>query len=224
MFRAMVWKELRETRAIVVLALATYALLVAASAEPRFPNPITMFLSSSKMSRSIPFVQDDFVSRFCIASAAVAIALGLWQTLAESRRGTYLLLFHRPAMRRWLIGVKLLVGMAVYLVCGSIPILVYGLWAATPGHHASPFTWSMTVPCWVGWFGIATIYLGAFLAGIRPGRWSRSRVLPLMAAALVTLMIGLGDWTPWLQLSLFAMVDLCLIVLIRYVIANRDYS
>lgn len=224
MFRAMVLKELRETRLIGLLALAAYAWMVAAAAKLGLPLPSPFTLNESwKVSEYVPFINDEFPSRFCMVSAVVAMALGLWQTLGESGRGTYVLLFHRPATRRLLIGAKLFVGMTIYLACGAVPILAYGFWAATPGHHASPFAWSMTVPCWVAWFGIALIYLGAFLAGIRPGRWSRSRLLPLTAAILGTIAIGLGNWTVSWQLLLFVIVDIWLVLLIQYVTQERDY-
>ena len=44
-----------------------------------------------------------------------------------------------PGRGSSLIGLKLAVGALVYLVCGAVPILLYGVWAATPGTHASPF-------------------------------------------------------------------------------------
>ncbi len=44
----------------------------------------------------------------------------------------------------------------------------------------------MTVPIWIGWFDMTLLYLGAFHTGIRPGRWYRSRLLPLVAAAAAT--------------------------------------
>ena len=39
-------------------------------------------------------------------------------------------------------------------MCTAVPILVYGCWAATPGTHAIPFEWSMTVPIWGGWLAM----------------------------------------------------------------------
>ena len=60
------------------------------------------------------------------------------------------------------------------------------VWAATPGTHASPFEWSMTVPIWIGWFAMTILYLGAFHTVVRPGRWYRSRLLPLAASAVAT--------------------------------------
>ena len=111
MFRAMALKEFREIRGIALLALAAYGLLVAAAIGSDIlvePFRVVWLVRSSGM--GVPFVNDDFVGRFYLISVVFTIALGLRQTLGESIRGTYPFLLHRPADRRWLIGVKLLVG------------------------------------------------------------------------------------------------------------------
>lgn len=230
MFKAMVVKELRETRAIALLGLATYGLLVAAMVDrsSRFDlNPFVL-LRSSWQQYYVPFVEDEFLAHFCWVSAAIAIALGLRQTVGESMRGTYPLLFHRPATRRWLIGMKLLVGTVIYLICGAVPILAYAFWAATPGTHASPFEWSMTVPSWVAWFAMTLFYLGAFLIGIRPGRWYRSRLLPLAAAAAVVfitfLMAEAGNVGPLWRLLVLVAADVWMVATIFFIARTRDYS
>jgi len=157
---------------------------------------------------------------------ATAIAMGLRQTLGESIHGTYPLLFHRPAERRWLIGMKLLVGVAAYLATGVVSIVAYSLWAATPGTHASPFQWAMTVPAWILWFGIAILYLGAFLTGIRPGRWFGTRLLPLVAAGLATVAttsVFFLYCQEWLILILILLVEVGTIAVIFFVVRMRDY-
>jgi hypothetical protein len=218
MFRALAVKELREIRGIVLLALAAFIYLVAAFEDPRLPPGFRQF---------VPFVQDSFLVCFLFVSAALAIALGLRQTLGESIPGTYPFLFHRPASRRWLVGAKLFLGMSAYLICAVIPILAYGLWAATPGTHASPFEWSMTLPAWELWFGMTLLYLGAFLTGIRPGRWYRSRILPLAAAAfavsfvMAAFVFTLGAYL-WACLIVLA-IDVWLIAMILFVTRTRDY-
>jgi hypothetical protein len=174
---------------------------------------------------SVPFVDGYFLQGFCRFSMPLAVAFGLWQTLAESIHGTYPFLFHRPVRRGWLIGVKLLVGMAMCLGCGAAPILVYGLWAATPGSHASPFEWSMTLPCWMIWLDMTLLYLGAFLTGLRPGRWYRSRLLPLVAAAAVVMLAESGfipEASPWPWVIVLA-ADGWMAAMILFVARTRDY-
>jgi hypothetical protein len=220
MFRAMAMKELREVAGIGLSASAAQAYLAVAAVHP------DMFPFICRYGAGLPFVDDDFIAWFICICVVTAVALGARQTLGESIHGTYPLLFHRPATRRWLIGVKLLVGMAVYLTCGVISILGYGLWAATPGTHSSPFEWWMTLPAWTLWLGMTILYLGAFLCGIRPGRWLGTRLWPLAAAGLATFV---AVWCFWeyqnvLLWGLILVIDAWLIGAILFVGRTRDYS
>ncbi len=215
MFRAMALKELREIRGIAVAAMILYGI-------------ITYICVSWPNNQVIPFVRDSFVSQYYFFAALAAIAFGLWQTFGESLRGTYLFLLHRPASRRWLMGTKLLVGMGVYLVASAIPLVIYSIWAATPGNHDSPFEWSMTAPVWVSWSAMTIVYLGAFLTGIMPGRWYHARFLPLAAAIfamIVVAVVGTSvfEGAIWLFLIVLA-VDIWLITTILFVARSRDYT
>ncbi len=121
--------------------------------------------------------------------------------------------------------MKLLVGTAAYLATSVVSIVVYGLWAATPGTHASPFEWAMTVPAWILWFGMAMLYLGAFLTGIRPGRWFGTRLWPLVAAGLATVATTAVFflYQEWLSLVLILIVEIGMISVIFFVARTRDY-
>jgi hypothetical protein len=218
----MVVKEWRETRGIALAALAAYAYLVASRIHPRLPLG-----AGEQQYLVVPFVQDVFVVFFGSIAVLMAVALGLRQTLGESLRGTYPFLLHRPASRRWLLGVKLLVGLGLYAVLGAAAIVAYGLWAATPGTHASPFLWSMTVPTWSFLFFATLVYLSAFLTGLRPGRWYRSRLLPFLAIVPImygatAAVFGLGA-TLWPNLSVL-LADAWFIAVILFVGRTRDYS
>ena len=185
-----------------------------------------LFSSRPISMSAVPFVADDFTTKFFLISALFAIALGLRQTMGESIRGTYPFLFHRPIGRRWLLATKLAVGAAVYLICSAVPILVYGWWAATPGSHASPFEWAMTLPAWAGWLAMTLLYLGAFLTVLRPGRWYASKVLPLAAAAFATFVLaGLSyqfDRALW-PFPIVLAVDGWLVAMIFFSARVRDY-
>ncbi len=224
MFRALATKEWRETRGFALAALVLYGFVLASKRS---------YYLTANGSAAVPFVTDDFAQAVALISGALAIALGLRQTLGESLRGTYPFLLHRPAGRRWLIGVKLFVGLCVCLLCGAAAILVYGCWAATPGSHASPFQWSMTLPSWETGFRVTILYLGAFLTGLRPGRWYRTRILPLATTLVVFVIVG---WTAfgndgglietglslWPWLAIFV-ADVWLITAILFTARTRDY-
>jgi hypothetical protein len=227
MFRAMALKELREVTGIAVLALAAYGLLVAAMIETLSSlNILAWLFSANSISTGIPFLEDAFVGRFFLISALFAIALGLRQTMGESIRGTYPFLLHRPVGRRWLIGTKLLVGAAVYLACSAVPILAYGSWAATPGTHPSPFQWAMTTRTWIGWLAMTPLYLGAFHAAVRPGRWYRSKLVPLAAATFAAVIAAAfaSEFDRSLWPCLIVLVfDVWLIAMILFTVRVRDY-
>jgi hypothetical protein len=168
-----------------------------------------------------------FLGMYALVAAMAAIAVGLRQTLGESVRGTYLVLFHRPATRRSLIGTKLFVGVIVYLACAACPILAYGHWAAMPGHHASPFEWSMTLPSWIIGFDMTILYGGAFLSGIRQGRWFGTRLLPLIGTItiLITVIANLSRVAlGWPNGLVTIAINVCLLTAILFVAQNRDYS
>jgi hypothetical protein len=217
MLRAMLHKELRETLGLAGLGLLAYLFVVTG----QMGMPLLPWLVGGR-DAAIPFVGSGFLFSFCVVSVLLAVALGFRQSVAESVRGTWLLLLHRPAGRGELIGVKLAVGAVVYLICAAVPIVLYALWAGTPGTHASPFEWSMTLWSWQAWASIATLYFGAFLAGVRPARWFGSRLFPLAGAALL---IGLLQALPWLWVVALGLVvlDVWLVVSILYVVRTRDF-
>ncbi len=224
MLRAMVSKELRETLPVVAAGLAVY-LLVVASCTGFNVNYVGFYLLPWYLggASGIPFLDGSFLQTYWLVSAALAIGLALRQTLGESARGTWLLLLHRPAGRCRLVGMKLVVGAAVYLACAAAAILLYAWWAATPGTHASPFQWWMTAPVWQLGISMVVVYFGGFLSGIRPGRWIGTRLLPLAAAGLLVFFIQAApQWWP-LGLAAVALSAALLAVLIFFVASERDY-
>jgi hypothetical protein len=180
-------------------------------------------LGTSRGTEDVPFVGGEFSGWFWIISAVFAVALGLRQSAWESARGTYLFLLHRPLRRNAIFLTKLAVGLGVLVVCSSVPIVVYGAWAATPGHHASPFAWSMTVPAWEALALISLLYLGAFLSGLRPARWFGTRLLPLMGVLIVVVLLPSFRWGYNIT-ALTALLGAVLVGNICYVGRMRDYA
>lgn len=215
MTRAMFVKELRETAGIVLLALAAYVYAVSNLAGATIPP---VFVGRQRM----PFVSEDFLFIFVLISGSLVVALGLRQSLGESHRGTYLLLFHRPQSRRRLLGAKLLAGAGAYLIVSLLPILTFAWWAATPGTHASPFEWSMTAPTWKVWISLVPLYLATFLTGIRPARWFGTRLAPLAAVVLLIILLQFVPFWP-VFLILVALLAAALTGNIFFVAKERDY-
>src|SRR4029079_19201373 len=96
---------------------------------------------------------------------------GLRQTAWELGQGTYFFLLHRPLPRTRVFALKLFVGGILVVTFGALLILIYAMWAATPGHISAPFDWRMTGSAWNLWLTTPLVYVGAFLSGVPPARW-----------------------------------------------------
>ena len=236
MWIALARKEIRECLWIAAAALAAYLYLFARQTGWGVLDLVTDLLGVVRVSvgvGDVPFVTAPgnsmgFVGQFAVVAALMAIVLGFRQTLGEALHGTYVLLFHLPAPRMRLVYGKLFVGLSAYLICGTVPILLYGVWAATPGTHASPFYWSMTVPAWVAWFSMTPLYSASFLSGLRPARWYGSRLAPLVASVLMLpvvltpVMVGVLPW--WVSGLIVLVADVLLVICIQQAAGDRDYS
>lgn len=218
MLTNLLWKELREIAPIVVCALLIQVCMVAIPADALLLN----MLFSNRTHGAIPFLSDSWSSMFLWVAGVAAVVLGLWQTVWESSRGTFQFLLHRPASWRALFVHKLGVGLGISLSLAVLPTLCYALWAATPGTHASPFSWSMTAWAWQLMVALPLLYLGAFLSGLRPARLFGSRLFPL-AASLIA--FGLTLALPrTIALPLALALELMFVAVILFVGHTRDYS
>ena len=219
MLMRLMGKELRETAWMGVAALAVYLCFVLTATSVRLGLGL-----SFERDRAIPLLNADWLVSFAVVGACLASGLGLWQTVGESARGTYQFLLHRPASRNRLLGTKLLVGGGVYLVVALVPLLLYAWWAAVPGTHANQFVWWMSILAWQGWLGGSILYLGAFLAGLRPGRWHGTRLLPLVAVVAPTALCTFNP-LPWAIGALVVLLlDALLVANILFVARTRDFS
>ena len=204
MVRALVLKELRESAAVVAIAAAV-ALLQLATLTGFGLAPG----GSASPLESFPFVNDGLMSSLTLVGAGLAIALGLKQTAWEAGQNTYHFLLHRPASLRRIFGWKMAVGVGLTLLAPGVMILLYALWAATPGAHAAPFRWSMTLPAWSYWAALPVLYVGAFASGLRPARWYATRLAPLVVASVVVfLFVATPAWLLTAPLLLATLVGL----------------
>ena len=192
MLRALIHKELRESLPLVALAAA----VVVYSLTLLWGIDLFSIFYVNYPIRRIPFVEDGLMIALTMIGWLLAITLGMKQTHWEEVKGTYLYLLDRPIERRKIFTVKFAVGGALTTILTALMILMHGLWAATPGHHSSPFYWSMTVPAWQIWCVLPVLYAAAFLSGIRPGRWFGTKLIPLAGGILVAAILTKQPW-PW---------------------------
>jgi hypothetical protein len=219
--KALALKELREVLGIAAIALGCYLALAINAMGARVFDWVPGMPAGT---HEVPFVGGDFITVFMFISVLFAVALGFRQSAWESARGTFLFLLHRPLRREAIFLVKLAIGIGVLLLCASVPIVVYGMWAAVPGHHASPFEWSMTASTWRFTGLLPLLYLGAFLSGIRTARWFGTRLLPLVAAILILILLYNAPWWWLLGLPLTLMLYGLLAANVCFVGQVRDYA
>jgi hypothetical protein len=219
MIKALAIKELRESAGLVVLAALGMAWVIARCMGV---NPLETFVAGTYSSHHLALVQDDFYSMACLFVGGLAVFLGLKQSAWELNHNTFHFLFHRPLSRQSILNTKLLIGSILVFGVLAIAILVYGIWAATPGNLAAPFEWSMTRDAWLLAVGLPLVYLGAFLSGLRPGRWFGTRLAPLVAViALVAFYSEAIFW--WLQLIVLLVGYVMSVVSIHHYTSTRDY-
>lgn len=219
MTSALTLKELRETAGIAALGLAA---LLFVALVPMGLSPIPGLIRRAG-GGEIPFVSDAFISQFVLAAGGLAILLGFWQAVSDFTGNAQLFLLHRPISRERIYLVKIATGLAIYLVLAGLSVLLYAIWAATPGTHASPFAWSMTLTAWTAWLAISAVYLGAFLTGLRPAAWLGTRLAPLVGACGLAMLAAAMPPVAVSWLLLLAL-DALLVLLILHVARERDVA
>jgi hypothetical protein len=219
--KALALKELREVFGITAVALGGYLALVVSLMGGKVFDWVPGMPHGTE---EVPFTGGGFTTFYTFVSVVFAVALGFRQSAWESSRGTYLFLLHRPVPRGVVFLTKLATGAGVFLLCAGLPVVAYGWWAAVPGHHPSPFAWSMTGPAWRLAFLMPLLYLGAFLSGLRPARWFGTRLLPLVAAVVLLILLAMLPWWWALGFPLAMALYGLLAANVCYVARARDYA
>ncbi|MSR59369.1 MAG: hypothetical protein EXS05_17290 [Planctomycetaceae bacterium] len=228
MYKALAFKELRETAWIGGLVVAAMLLVVLEQMgwhlfERRWlvPAPLP---AGIVLSDPIPFVHRGLADGLAVIGICGALALGFRQVLGESIRGTWVFLLHRPAPRQALILTKIAVGAGLLFAASAVPVFVLAVWAATPGTHASPFDWRMTVYPLGVCLAATSLYLAAFLCSLRSAPWHGSRYLPLIAAALVMGWVYVTAWWPLTGWVVALVSDVVYLAAILNAAQTREYS
>jgi hypothetical protein len=206
-------------RGIAAVALAAYALCLS-----NLFGVVMLVNLAPTAPYEVPFVAPAFIGLFGVVTVPFAIALGFRQSSWEAVRGTYLFLLHRPVGRQRVFLAKMAVGVGTFLACSGGVILAYACRTILPGHHPSPFEWSMTGPAWRLCLVTPLLYLGAFLSGLRPARWFGTRLLPLAAAGGGVVYLVCTSWWWQLGFPLAVVMYVIFTAQVRAVARVRDYS
>ena len=221
MLKALTIKELRESAAIVAIAVVVAGWLLGNLTG----SQVTPFRMIRDVERSVPFVNNEYSMGLVLLGGGLAVALGIKQTAWENSGNKYYFLLHRPITRNVVFLVKILFGLTCLLVLTVGSLLLYANWAATPGNHASPFFWGMTSMAWLTCLALPSIYFGAMLSGLRPANWFGTRLLPLVGTGILTILsIVCWAWLHWtLGLACLIALDVVLLRLILATAERRDY-
>jgi hypothetical protein len=122
-------------------------------------------------------------------SAVTGLAIGLKQSIPDTRGGLWAFLVHRPVPRRTIFLGRVLVGLGLYAAALMGPFFVAFLWLRWPGHLAAPFYFSMAGPLAVDLLAGVVWYFAALVVGQRTALWYGSRGLPFVTAVLCTIAV-----------------------------------
>lgn len=219
MIKALAIKELRESAGLVALAALG---MVWALAGLMGVHPLRYLSGYVAPDQAIAFVTDRFATWASIFVGGLAVALGLKQSAWERGRDTYYFLLWRPVSRRVVFGTKIIVGVFLVVALLAVAIGIYGWWASIPGKKPAPFEWSMTVGAWKQVLLLPLIYLGAFLSGLRPGRWFGTRLIPLAGVFVWVFFASSVPYT-WLFIPMLVLGYFGVLVAISYFAETSDF-
>lgn len=121
--------------------------------------------------------------------------LSLVQALPESRRDAWAFLVHRPLSRGRIFWSKAIAGLLLYFAAVLLPAVVFLIWLIRPGRLALPFEWRALLPASADLATGVIYYFAGLLVAVRQARWFGSRIWPLFAAVVVSLLVcRLGGW------------------------------
>ncbi len=170
--KALMWKECRENFKWVAIPTLLIGGLMAVLAPPSLMDNGSLLI-------------------FALIDGLFGAVLGFLQVFAEAQGDKRSLLLHRPLSRTQLFLAKASVGVGLYLLALGIPFAIEVVVAATPGHIAEPFGWSMTLPWLADVLTGLVYYFGGMLAAQRETRWYASRCLGLAAGLFCSVLV----WT-----------------------------
>lgn len=169
-------------------------------------------------------LDDDFVYPFLLISLALAVVMGLVQSLSEDVQGTWRYVLAMPGGWRRILKLKFAVAAVVWLFWAltSFAVCLLGMAAeiGPPGEMLSRLSEPMVriLLC------VPIVYFGEFLTAIRRVSWFFSRLMPLGGALMCWyLVLLLPNW--WMLAPLATAVLVAgLVSLVFHSAAARDFA
>jgi hypothetical protein len=175
MFRALVWKEVRDCRLWALVMLLGSGWLAASMAfdfESHLLREIDVF--SFRGDTPIDPSRDDVLTA-AVALCAVLFGavLGLWQTIPESSSGTAGFFVHLARRRTRVAAAKLAAGLALFGGAVALPLVAGAALMIQRQTWLVPLGWSDFHAVWLTLGCGALAWLGCLAAGLREAPWRR---------------------------------------------------
>ncbi len=215
MFKSMLKKEFTELAAPFLLAVGSLVVLVVdhvSTSRRRFPP------------QGEWMIDEDFVYPFLLISLALAVVMGLVQSLSEDVQGTWRYVLALPGGWRRILKLKFGCAAFVWLCWAVVSFATCGIgMAAETGPPGE--AWSrLSEPMIRILLCVPIIYLGAFLTAIRRVSWFFSRLMPLCGVLMCWYgVLVLPNW--WVLAPLAtALLIATLVSLVFHAAAARDFA
>jgi hypothetical protein len=183
-WRAMLWKECRETGLIAgLIMLAVGGVLGVMVARESWA------VARPNMANSYVTACDAFLDGpYSIMAAMAALIVGFMQFVRESRQDRFGFLVHRPVSRAQLFWSKVAAGIGLYALALLVPLGIAMAWASHPYNIPLPFSWAMGLPALSDVVaGIPLYFAGVLVARRSEARWIGSRLLPVAGPILAAI-------------------------------------
>ena len=215
MFKSILKKECTELAAPYALAVAGLVALVVNGVFHRY------FLDLPKGEWML---DDDFVYLFMYISLALAIVMGLVQSLSEDVQGTWRYVVTLPGGWRRILRLKFASGAILWLSWAVLSVSTCWLGVVFDSGPDGDTFRKLSEPMLRILVCVPVVYLGAFLTAVRCVNWFFSRLMPLGGVCMCWFMLFyLPNW--WLVAPLVTAGFAALLVgIIFHVAASRDFA
>ena len=175
--KALLWKELRQIAPWGALMLAAMSAVTLGS------------LYSEWYRYDLTHLWSQVWVMIVFGASGAAFALGVLQTVLEVRRDQWAFLIHRGLSPTQIFLAKAGAGLSVYAVIAVAPAIIGVAWCLWNGVDQSTLTWYHALPLLISFLASAAFYFSAMLAIVWKGPWYFSRLLPLVAPALLLFIV-----------------------------------
>jgi hypothetical protein len=197
MFKAVVWKELRQNLKWAVVILLGMAAFLAYA----IPSLDELLRGQSV---DINGIFNTLDATTAIGGLLAGLLLGAAQTLVENRGDKWGFLVHRPISRTALFWGKATAGIMLYVLSTVVPVAIALFRIASPEYLPVPFDWRVALPAIANLLCGLVFYFAGLLTVMRQAKWYASRTLGIGAAFCCFILQGAAAREFWQAVAICA--------------------